>query len=75
MAKSTPPAANHAAAETEELAWELQQPKPDTLRIKWLIEDRGADVAGALALADLKMEDLQKKPALRPLHLEKHIRE
>lgn len=73
MAKLDLPAIDEISAETDELAWELQQARPDTHRIRWLIEDRGADVRGALAKAALRETDLQKKPALRPLHLEKHL--
>ena len=61
------------SSETKELAWELQQEKPDTYRIKWLIDDMGADVTYALAQANLKNEDLMRKPLLRPLGLQKYL--
>jgi hypothetical protein len=59
--------------DTEELALELGQPKIDPFRIKWLIEDCGADVGRALILAHLKEQDLLKRPALRPLGLQRYL--
>lgn len=63
-----------ASPATEELVWELQQPKPDAFRIKWLVEDESADVRDALVRANLKEEDLLKKSRLRPLGLQNHLR-
>jgi len=62
-----------AAADTDELAWELQQPRPDTHRIKWLVEDMRADVSTALARANIDESALTKNPLLRPLGLQKHL--
>jgi hypothetical protein len=59
--------------DTVELAWELQQPRPDRMRIQWLINDMQADVAGAMRLAHLEIKDVIKNPALKPLQLHKHI--
>jgi hypothetical protein len=59
--------------DTVELAWELQQPRPDRMRIQWLINDMQADVAGAMRLAHLEIKDVVKNPALKPLQLHKHI--
>lgn len=59
--------------DTEELALELGQPRIDPFRIKWLIEDCGADVGRALMLAHLKEQDLLKRPALRPLGLQRYL--
>lgn len=61
------------SADTEELAMELTEKKLDTFRIKWLVEDRGADVLKALALAHLKEQDLLRSPILRPLGLQRYI--
>jgi hypothetical protein len=61
------------SADTEELALELEQPRIDRGRVKWLIEDRGADVGRAMILAHLKEQDLLKRPALRPLGLQKYL--
>ena len=59
--------------ETEELAWELQQDKPDTHRIKWLVHDMKANVLDAMQRAHLREEDLVKRPALRALQLQQHL--
>jgi len=67
--------AKEISRDTEELALELGQPKIDPFRIKWLIEDCGADVGRALILAHLKEQDLLKRPALRPLGLQRYLRE
>jgi hypothetical protein len=61
------------SADTAELALELEQPKIDPFRVKWLIEDRGADVGRAMIMAHLKEQDLLKRPALRPLGLQKYL--
>ena len=68
------PSAIEISPDTEELALELGQPKIDHYRIKWLIEDCGADVGRALILAHLKEQDLLKRPALRPLGLQRYLR-
>lgn len=67
------PTSAEVSADTHELAMELMEKRLDTFRIRWLIEDRGADVAQALALADLKAQDLAKSPVLRPLGLQKYL--
>jgi len=59
--------------DTQELARELGQPKVDSYLVKWLIEDRGADVGRAMILAHLKEQDLLKRPALRPLGLQRYL--
>ena len=59
--------------DTEELAMELSEKKIDTFRVRWLIEDRGADVLQAMTIAHLNEQDLQKSPALRPLGLQKYL--
>jgi hypothetical protein len=56
--------------ETRELAWELQQDHPDTLRIKYLLDGQ-ADLRAAMRLANIQMKDLMKKPELRQLRLQK----
>lgn len=66
------PAAAGTAGDTDELAWELQQQRPDTHRIAWLIQDMGADIAEAMRKANLKREDLLRNPLLRPF-LKKHL--
>jgi len=66
-------AAADISSDTQELAFELEQPKIDTFRVKWLIEDRGADVGHAMILAHLKEQDLLRRPALRPLGLQKYL--
>lgn len=58
---------------TEELAFELKEKHPDTHRIKWLVDDMGADVTAALVKANLREKDLLKNPILRPLGLQKHL--
>jgi hypothetical protein len=55
------------SSETEELAWELAQERPDIPRIRWLIDDCQADMARAIIKANLKREDLTRKPVFRPL--------
>ncbi len=45
------PSASDVSADTEELAIELTEKKIDSFRIKWLIEDRGADVGRAMMIA------------------------
>lgn len=61
------------SSETNELAWELQQEKPDTHRIKWLLDDMHADLPGAIKQAHLDERKLLKNPLLRPLQLQKHL--
>lgn len=60
--------------ETRELAWELQQPHPDQQRIRLFLE-QDADLRRAMTLAHLAESDLAKKPALKPLKLDRHLRE
>ena len=67
------PSTSDVTADTEELAMELSEKKLDTFRIRWLIEDRGADVPKAMSLAHLKEKDLLKNAALRPLGLQKYL--
>ena len=67
------PSAADASTDTRELALELGQAKVDAFLVKWLIEDRGADVGRALMLAHLKEQDLLKRPALRPLGLQRYL--
>jgi hypothetical protein len=66
-------AAGEASADTEELAIELAEKKLDTFRIRWLIEDRGADVMRAISIARLNEQDLLKNPALKPLGLHRYL--
>ena len=73
MAQYDFPSTSDVSADTEELAIELTEKKLDTFRIKWLIEDRGADVVKAMNIAHLKEHDLRKSPVLRPLGLEKYL--
>lgn len=73
MAQYDFPSASDVSADTEELAIELTEKKLDTFRIRWLIEDRGADVVRAMSIAHLKENDLRKSPVLRPLGLEKYL--
>lgn len=58
--------------ETRELAWELQQPHPDQGRVRLFLEQE-ADLRRALRMANIAEADLVKKPALRSLHLERHL--
>lgn len=60
--------------ETRELAWELQQPHPDQQRVRMFIE-QSADLRRAMELSHLKETDLARKPALKALHLQKHLQE
>ena len=62
-----------ASLETNELAWELQQDKPDTCRIKWLVNEMGANVPAAVAEAHIDPAYLFKNPLLKPLKLYEHI--
>lgn len=73
MARLDFPAADIISADTEELAMELREKRLDTFRIRWLVEDRGADVPQALAIAHMKEQDLLKNPLLRPLGLQKYL--
>jgi len=59
--------------ETRELAWELQQPQPDQQRIRMFLENQ-ADLRQALKIADINETELLRKPALKPLQLQKHLR-
>jgi len=61
------------SSDTEELAIELTEKRLDTFRIRWLIEDRGADVVKAMSLAHLHEQDLLRNPSLRPLGLQKYL--
>jgi hypothetical protein len=63
---------NDESYETRELAWELQQPHPDQGRVRLFLEQE-ADLRRALHLANIAEADLVKKPALRSLHLERHL--
>lgn len=56
--------------ETRELAWELTQPRIDSIRVRFLIET-GAHVATALHLAKLPPAAL-KNPQLKALQLHLH---
>lgn len=67
------PSVREISPDTEELALELGQQRIDPFRVKWLIEDRGADVGRAMILAHLKEQDLLKRPALRPLGLQRYL--
>jgi hypothetical protein len=58
--------------ETRELAWELQQHRPDQQRIRIFLEQE-ADLRRALRLANLQEKDLTRHPMLKSLHLEKHL--
>lgn len=62
----------NSSSDTDELAWELQQQKPDPHRIEWLITDMGADIHAALKKANLKATDLLKNPLLRP-YLQRYL--
>ena len=59
--------------ETRELVWELQQPRPDAHRVRYLIES-AADVALAMRMANLSEMDISRRPALRQLHLSRYIK-
>lgn len=61
-----------ANLETRELAWELQQEHPDQRRIKYLMEN-DADLRVAMQLADLNEKELLRRPALKPLQLQRHL--
>lgn len=58
--------------ETRELAWELQQPHPDQQRIRYLL-DSTADLRAALRLANIGEKEILKRPALRPLQLQRYL--
>lgn len=58
--------------ETRELAWELTQPRIDSIRVRFLMET-GAHVATALRLANLSAPEVLKNPALKPLQLHRHL--
>jgi len=58
--------------ETRELAWELQQPHPDQARIRYLL-DTEADLRMALRLANIGEKEILKRPALRPLQLQRYL--
>jgi len=60
--------------ETRELAWELQQTQPDQQRIRMFLENQ-ADLRQALKIADINENELLRKPALKPLQLQKHLRQ
>ncbi len=59
--------------DTEELAAELQREHPDPHLVKWLIDDRDADVRAALAQAHLDEKDLHRKAHLRLLCLQQYL--
>ncbi len=61
------------STDTRELAIELTEERIDPFRVKWLIEDCGADVTRALLLAHLEERDLTRSPALRPLGLHRYL--
>ncbi len=61
-----------ANLETRELAWELQQEHPDQRRIKYLMEN-DADLRVAMQLAALSEKELLRRPALKPLQLQRHL--
>lgn len=58
--------------ETRELAWELQQEHPDQQRIRMFLENE-ADLRQALKIAHINEKELLKKPALKPLQLQRHL--
>lgn len=72
MAQLDVVAAPEDSYETRELAWELQQPHPDQQRVRLFIE-QNADLRRAMELSHLKETDLAKKPALKALHLQRHL--
>ncbi len=63
---------NSESYETRELAWELQQSHPDQGRVRLFLEQE-ADLRSALRMANIAEADIVKKPALRSLHLERHL--
>jgi hypothetical protein len=74
MAKFDFPAPSAGVSpETAELAMELQREKPDPHLIKWLINDREADLSSAMKQAHLEEKDLFKKPQLRLLCLQQYL--
>lgn len=58
--------------ETRELAWELQQTRPDCQRVRLFLEN-AADLRAALRIANIKEAEVLKKPAFKTLHLEKYL--
>lgn len=58
--------------ETRELAWELQQNQPDQQRIRMFLENQ-ADLRQALKIAAIDEQEVLRKPALKPLQLQKHL--
>lgn len=58
--------------ETRELAWELTQPRIDSIRVRFLMET-GAHIATALRLANLTAPQIMKHPQLKPLQLHRHL--
>ncbi|MBU6476079.1 MAG: hypothetical protein KGQ70_08940, partial [Alphaproteobacteria bacterium] len=66
-------AAPEISTDTRELAVELAEPKIDSFRVRWLIEDCGADVMRAMTLARLDERDLARNPSLRPLGLHRYL--
>lgn len=61
-----------ANLETRELAWELRQGHPDQQRIRYLMEN-AADLSAAMQIAGLDEKELLRKPALKPLQLQRHL--
>jgi hypothetical protein len=68
-----PPPSAGISPETIELAQELQQERPDPQLVKWLIDDRAADLPYAMKQAHLEEKDLLKKPQLRLLCLQQYL--
>lgn len=60
--------------ETRELAWELQQNQPDQQRIRMFLENQ-ADLRQALKIAAIDEKEILRKPALKPLQLQKHLQQ
>lgn len=60
------------SSDTQELALELQEERPDPARIKWLVEDLQANVREALQIARLTPEAILRNPKLKP-HLQKYL--
>lgn len=60
--------------ETRELAWELQQNQPDQQRIRMFLENQ-ADLREALKIAAIDEREILRKPALKPLQLQKHLQQ